>query len=111
MVVPKAANTMAGFAGGAAVFGLRNVPLAQLFSLDWILGFVAALASGQGQRGQAQAPLTDEQKLVQAMHIISSNALMDYVNELCSEKYGGRLTGTPAKRPRAASCSARAMCR
>lgn len=28
--------------GGAAVFGLRHVPLGELFSLDWVLGFVAA---------------------------------------------------------------------
>jgi undecaprenyl-diphosphatase len=32
--------------GGAAVFGLRHVPIAELFSVDWILGFVAsAIAS------------------------------------------------------------------
>jgi undecaprenyl-diphosphatase len=28
--------------GGAALFGLRHVPLAELLSLDWVLGFVAA---------------------------------------------------------------------
>ena len=31
--------------GGAALFGLRDVPLAQLFSVDWVLGFVAAAVS------------------------------------------------------------------
>ena len=31
--------------GGAAVFGLRHVPLSMLFSLDWVLGFLAAAAS------------------------------------------------------------------
>ena len=30
---------------GAAVFGLKDVPLATLFSLDWVLGFLAALVS------------------------------------------------------------------
>jgi undecaprenyl-diphosphatase len=30
---------------GAAVFGLRNVPIGQLLSLDWVLGFVAAALS------------------------------------------------------------------
>lgn len=30
---------------GAAVFGLRDVPLAQLFSVDWVLGFLAAAIS------------------------------------------------------------------
>ena len=28
--------------GGAAVFGLRHVPIAELLSLDWMLGFVAS---------------------------------------------------------------------
>jgi undecaprenyl-diphosphatase len=31
--------------GGAAVFGLRGVALSTLFSLDWVLGFVAAAIS------------------------------------------------------------------
>ncbi len=31
--------------GGAAVFGLRHVPLSQLLSLDWVLGFLAAAVS------------------------------------------------------------------
>ncbi|NTW27856.1 MAG: undecaprenyl-diphosphate phosphatase [Coriobacteriia bacterium] len=31
--------------GGAALFGLRDVPLNQLLSLDWVLGFIAAAAS------------------------------------------------------------------
>ena len=30
---------------GAAVFGLKDVPLATLLSLDWVLGFVASLVS------------------------------------------------------------------
>jgi undecaprenyl-diphosphatase len=30
---------------GAAVFGLRDVPLSTLFSLDWVIGFVASFAS------------------------------------------------------------------
>ncbi len=38
--------------------------------------------------------ITPEEKLVAAMHEISSHTLFDYVKELCSEKYGGRLTGT-----------------
>jgi undecaprenyl-diphosphatase len=31
--------------GGAAVFGLRDVPLSTLLSVDWVLGFAAAFAS------------------------------------------------------------------
>jgi undecaprenyl-diphosphatase len=37
--------------GGAAVFGLRDVPLSQLLSVDWVLGFVAsAVASFAAMR-------------------------------------------------------------
>lgn len=44
----------------------------------------------------AQAPTapTEEQKVLEAMHLISSHTLYDYVREMVSEKYGGRLTGT-----------------
>jgi undecaprenyl-diphosphatase len=28
--------------GGAALFGLRHVPIAELLSVDWVLGFVAS---------------------------------------------------------------------
>ena len=36
----------------------------------------------------------DEEKILQTLHSISSHKLFDYVKELASEKYGGRLTGT-----------------
>ncbi len=35
-----------------------------------------------------------EQKMLQAMHSISSHDLLDYVTEICDDKYAGRLTGT-----------------
>jgi len=35
-----------------------------------------------------------EEKILQTLHSISSHTLFDYVKELASEKYGGRLTGT-----------------
>ena len=38
--------------------------------------------------------ITPEEKLLAAVHEISSHTVFDYVKELCSEKYGGRLTGT-----------------
>ncbi len=38
--------------------------------------------------------LTDEQKILQVLHSISSHTLFDYVKELASDKYEGRLTGT-----------------
>ncbi len=39
-------------------------------------------------------PSGDSQKLLQAFHQISSHQLLEYVRELTSEKYTGRLTGT-----------------
>ncbi len=36
----------------------------------------------------------EEDQLTQAMSVINSRALLDYVTELSSEKYAGRLTGT-----------------
>jgi len=41
-----------------------------------------------------RAAPTDEEKWLEAFHGIQSATLFDYVKELCSEKYGGRLTGT-----------------
>ncbi|GAI38434.1 unnamed protein product, partial [marine sediment metagenome] len=36
----------------------------------------------------------DEAKLLERLHSITSHKLFDYVKELASEKYAGRLTGT-----------------
>ena len=47
---------------------------------------------------QAAGPQTDEAKIVEAMHLIQSQPLYEYVAELVSEKYGGRLTGTEGER-------------
>jgi hypothetical protein len=50
----------------------------------------------------AQAPVPSAQpdpstpdRLLTAMHGISSNVILDWVKELASDTYGGRLTGTP----------------
>ena len=40
------------------------------------------------------AQQADEQKILQTLHSISSHKLFDYVKELASDKYAGRLTGT-----------------
>ena len=64
-----------------------SVSLAVLLLLA--CGPVATLA-----QPQPKAELTEEQKLLQSMHLISSETLYDYVKEFVSEKYGGRLTGT-----------------
>jgi len=54
--------------------------------------FVVAGTIPAGQRRARE--LTDEQKVLQAMHTISSHDLFCYVRELASDKYEGRLTGT-----------------
>ncbi len=41
-----------------------------------------------------QAQQTDEQKILRTLHSISSHELFNYVKELASDKYAGRLTGT-----------------
>ncbi|MDD8025290.1 MAG: M20/M25/M40 family metallo-hydrolase [Acidobacteriota bacterium] len=57
-------------------------------------GLTAAGATTLQRPGQTAAPKTDERKLLDAMHLIQSGTLLDYVKEMVSEKYGGRLTGT-----------------
>ncbi|MCX6560579.1 MAG: M20/M25/M40 family metallo-hydrolase [Candidatus Aminicenantes bacterium] len=71
-----------------------------------VLALILALSFGLTAAGPALAqranpsasPKTDEQKLLEAMHLIQSGTLYDYVKEMVSEKYGGRLTGTPEYR-------------
>lgn len=41
------------------------------------------------------AKLSDEEKILEMFHTISSHPLLEYVRELSSDKYAGRLTGTP----------------
>jgi len=55
--------------------------------------FVSSLLHSQ-EPAQAPAPNAEE-RLLGVMHSISSNTLFDYARELTSEKYQGRLTGTP----------------
>ena len=43
---------------------------------------------------QTATQVTDEAKILEAMHLIQSQPLYNYVAELVSEKFGGRLTGT-----------------
>jgi hypothetical protein len=66
--------------------------------LALILGFImiGLWPSGlRGQPAQAQASLDEEGQVLRALHSISSETLYDDVKELVSEKYDGRLTGTP----------------
>ena len=59
------------------------------------LALVVLASIGVLAAQQASAPATAEQQLLAAMHSISSVTLFDYVKELASPKYQGRLTGTP----------------
>ncbi len=65
------------------------------------LRFLTALAvllalSGLLSLGAQVAPKApdDQSKIVEAMHLISSNVLYGYVQKLTSDEFGGRLTGT-----------------
>jgi hypothetical protein len=60
-----------------------------------LLIFCLGCVGLRGQPGQAQADLGEEGQILRALHSISSQTLYDDVKELVSEKYGGRLTGTP----------------
>jgi len=61
--------------------------------------FFPLLSQAKQQTKNAAAASKDmpkEDKLVSAMHSISSHSLFDYVKRLCAEDFEGRLTGTPA---------------
>ncbi len=66
----------------------------RFFLLLLSVGMLFSYAPVSSQEGEKQIPLADEEKTLGAMHAISSHTLLDYVKELCLEKYGGRLTGT-----------------
>jgi hypothetical protein len=59
-----------------------------------ILVLTAAFAASVLPGQEAGPPLTDAQKILRSMHTISSHTLYEYVRELTSETYAGRLTGT-----------------
>jgi hypothetical protein len=62
------------------------------FLTIFISVFLFATSVSVGQRRERE--LTDEEKILRAMHSISSHDLFNYVKELASDKYEGRLTGT-----------------
>ncbi|MFO7693564.1 MAG: hypothetical protein R6V57_10810 [Vicinamibacterales bacterium] len=68
----------------------RLARLAFALLLPLLLGAQAA-----AQRPPA-APQTPDDKLVAAMHAISSHTILDWVKEMAADKYEGRLTGTPS---------------
>jgi len=67
--------------------------LAVLFFASLPLSFYGAGAAGDENEKTLPA-IPDEEKIIKVMHTISSHTLYNYVLELCSEKYAGRLTGT-----------------
>jgi hypothetical protein len=75
---------------------MRLVPAARRFGLGLaVLVLFAAGALAQPQPQAQQPAAASEEKLLAAMHSISSHTLLDYVAELAAPKYQGRLTGTP----------------
>jgi hypothetical protein len=67
----------------------RNLKKLGVFFTAALLVFVT-LSPAQRTRPQ----LTEEEQLLQVMHSINSQTLFDYVKEMASDKYSGRLTGT-----------------
>lgn len=69
----------------------------RLFRFGLALAGLLALSTGsfRAQEPRQVADPLGEEHLLAAMHSISSHPLLDYVKELASEKYQGRLTGTP----------------
>ncbi|MCP5050104.1 MAG: M20/M25/M40 family metallo-hydrolase [bacterium] len=63
----------------------KNHSLISTLVLTGFLVLFSPLFSQQGNRNG---------KIQETIHTISSHTLFDYVKELCSEKFGGRLTGT-----------------
>lgn len=64
---------------------------AKLHSLFIAIAFIFASFTSSVQ---APGQDTQEVKLLESLHAISSHELFDYVKELASDKYAGRLTGT-----------------
>ncbi len=56
---------------------------------------LSCLVVAQEARQAAPADPLSEDRLMADMHGISSHTLLDYVKEMASPKYKGRLTGTP----------------
>ena len=64
-----------------------------VLSIVFLFTLTVAGLTAQPAR-QPAGPQTDEARILEAMHLIQSQPLYNYVAELVSEKYGGRLTGT-----------------
>jgi len=104
LYVEKAKKIVKSFGTGPyrrAIFG-RDFAMKKVLAVIGLLTIFAVclLAAQQKESlmpslGITDSNLTTEQRLLLTVHSISSNKLYDYVAELASEKYAGRLTGTP----------------
>ncbi len=71
-------------------FSIKNLIILSIL----LIGILFNYSFLYSQKEKKEVPLTSEKKILDAMFSISSHTLFDYIKELCSEKYGGRLTGT-----------------
>jgi len=69
----------------------RSAALPALFASAVVFALAALPASAQAPAPQA---LPGDERLVTAMHAVSSHDILDWVKALASERYEGRLTGT-----------------
>jgi hypothetical protein len=68
----------------------------RVFRVLPVFVLLAAVFSFAGAVGQSTSERShDDQEILSTLHTISSHPLYGYVKELVSDKYGGRLTGTP----------------
>jgi hypothetical protein len=65
------------------------------WALAAILVLTGCLVFAEAPQVAQKADPLGEEHLMEVMHSISSRTLFNYVKELCSDKYAGRLTGTP----------------
>lgn len=75
---------------------MRSTSNQKLFILPFVfVVFLFFVSPSLSLSGQSQSPEENpaNEKLLDAMHSISSHVIFDYVKELCSERFGGRLSG------------------
>jgi len=78
-------------------FGIRYSKLVWTTTMKKLFLLIAMMFifSNQFYSQQNQTKeLTSEEKILSAFHSISSNTILDYIKELCSDKFEGRLTGS-----------------
>jgi len=68
----------------------------RLTTLALAVALPVMLTAQEPAQRPAAAPQTTEDKLLAAMHGISSHTILDWVKEMVADKYEGRLTGTPS---------------